>query len=530
MLGAASVWFLVISVCCLAALSRVELAAEEPQYGGTLRVAILGEVAHFDPHQDETFALMMTAAPVYNTLLQFSPTEYPQIIGDLAESWTVSEDGLTYTFTLHQGVQFHDESELTGADVKASYEKIIWPPQGVESPRQAMFQALESITVPEPYTVVFTLKRPAASMLSHLASPWNVIYPKKYLDQDRNYFKTHMLGSGPFKLKSYVPGKGLEVEKNPHYWVQERPYLDGVTFLFFKELSEITKALRTEQVDIEFRSLPPAEVEALRKQKGRELNVQSPGWITFWGVAPNLSRPPMNDERVRKALSLAMNRYDMARTLAPLTGLGGVGGLVRPGTPWALDAEELARLPGYGQDIEASRAEARRLLADAGYNEDNPLKVVLKNRNVKLYIDFGRAVIAAWQRIGVQAEHRLEDTATWSASEKKRDFELLVISASDYVDDPDIQLSRWLTNSARNYPGLSDPAYDQLFEQQSQTLDAQQRVAMVKDMQRLLLGKAFFIQGLWSSRMVVYAARVQNYGAHPSHYTNQRLQDVWLAR
>jgi ABC-type transport system substrate-binding protein len=191
----------------------------------------------------------------------------------------------------------------------------------------------------------------------------------------------------------------------------------------------------------------------------------------------------------------------------------------------------LAQLPGYGTDLEAGRAEARRLLAAAGYNEDNPLKVVLKNRNVKLpYIDFGIAVLAAWHKIGVQAEHRLEDTTTWSASEKNRDFQLLVISASDYADDPDIQLSRWLTNNARNYPGVSDPAYDQLFEEQSRTLDAQLRLAIVKDMQRLILGKAMFLQGLWASRTVVQAARVHDYVAHPSHYTNQRLQDVWLAR
>jgi ABC-type transport system substrate-binding protein len=146
------------------------------------------------------------------------------------------------------------------------------------------------------------------------------------------------------------------------------------------------------------------------------------------------------------------------------------------------------------------------------------------------YIDFGIAVLAAWQKIGVQAEHRLEDTATWSASEKKRDFQLLVISASDYADDPDIQLSRWLTNNARNYPGVSEPVYDQMFEQQSQTLDPQQRIALVKDMQRLLLGQAVFLQGLWASRTVVQVARVHNYVAHPSHYTNQRLQDVWLVR
>jgi len=239
----------------------------------------------------------------------------------------------------------------------------------------------------------------------------------------------------------------------------------------------------------------------------------------------------MHDERVRQALALALDRAAMARTLAPFTGLHTVGALMRPDTPWALNAEELAQFPGYAVDPEASRTEARRLLAEAGYNEHNPLRVVLKNRNVRLpNIDFGLAVIAAWQKIGVQVEHRLEDAATWQSSASKRDFELLVTEGSDYADDPDLQLSRWLSGNAQNYPGLADPAYDQLFARQSRELDPQQRLALVKEMQQWLLGKAIFLQGLWAARTVVHTTHVKNYVAHPSHYTNQRLQDIWLAQ
>jgi ABC-type transport system substrate-binding protein len=191
----------------------------------------------------------------------------------------------------------------------------------------------------------------------------------------------------------------------------------------------------------------------------------------------------------------------------------------------------LAQLPGFGKNAEAERAAAKRLLAAAGFNEHNPLHVVLKNRNMKLpYLDFGVYVISAWQKVGVQVEHRLEETATWNASQQNRDFELIVTPGSDYADEPDIQLSRWLTGGPQNYSGQADAEYDRLYEQQSQDLDLQQRLALVKEMQRRVMAKANFIQGLWSSRAVVHSAKVKGYVAHPSHYTNQRLQDVWLAK
>jgi peptide/nickel transport system substrate-binding protein len=522
---------LVTLLLCLAVLVSHGLAADMPRYGGVLRVAIEAEPPSLDPHQETTFAVLMLAAPIYNTLLQFAPTDYSQIIGDLAASWMVSQDGLTYTFTLHKGVKFHDESDLTSADVKATYTKLMAPPQGVRSARHETFKAIAQIDTPDAHTVVFTLQYPAASMLSAFASPWNVIYPKKYLDQEPNYFKTHMVGSGPFTFKEYVRGASFEVVKNPHYWVKDRPYMDGIKFFFFKDLAAEARSLRTGQTDIEFRSMPPTEIDAMLRQKGEGITVQKTGWVTFWGIQPNVTRTPFNDARVRKALSLALDRFDMATTLYPLTGLNGVGALMRPGTPWALSAEQLAQLPGYSKAIEANRVEAKRLLAEAGYTERNPLKFVLKNRNIKLpYIDFAVYIIDAWQKIGVQAEHRPEETTSYIASRNQQDFEIIISPGSDYVDEPDVQLSRWVSSSPQNYGRVHDPAYDTLFEQQSRELDPAKRTALVQEMQRLLIEQSYFIQGLWSERAVVHSARVQNYVAHPSHYTNQRLQDVWLSR
>ena len=327
-------------------------AAETPRRGGILLAAIGADAPSLDPHQESTFANIQLVAPLYSTLLQFDPLDSSRIIGDVGTEWKISPDGLTYTFKIRQGVRFHDGSLLTSADVKASYDKIVFPPEGTRSIRKAHYKAVKAIEAPDPSTVVFRLKHPSAAFLANLASPWNVIFPKKYLDKDPNYFRKNVVGSGPFKFKSYVRGSTFEGERNPDYFIKDRPYLDGYKFYISPETSVRAAALRSGRAHIEFRGLPGSEVEAIKRQLGDKVVVQdapTPGW---WAVSFNHKVKPFDDERVRKALTLAIDRYAMGKVLFPLTGLRDVGGLVRPGTQWAMSPAELEKLPGFGRDIE----------------------------------------------------------------------------------------------------------------------------------------------------------------------------------
>src|SRR5438046_3820297 len=385
-------------------------AAETPRRGGVLLAAIAADAPSLDPHQEETFATIEVVAPCYSTLLQIDPYHYPKVIGDVATEWKIAPDGLTYTFKLRPGLRFHDGSALTSADVKATYEKIVFPPAGVRSIRRNSYAAITSIEAPDANTIVFKLKHPSASLRDNFASPWNVIYPKKYLDQDPNYFKTHVIGSGPFKFKSHTRGSTFEGQRNPDYFVKDRPYLDGYKFFVSTETSARAAALRSGRAWIEFRTMPAAEVEAIRKTLGNKVVVQDTAATGLFGIAMNQTMKPFTDIRVRKALTLAFDRYTAGRVLYPIASLRDVGALIRPATEWAMADAELQKLPGFGKDMEKNRAEARRLLAEAGY--PNGFKVVLKNRNVRVpYIDFAVFVIQEWKKIGVQAEHRPLETA-----------------------------------------------------------------------------------------------------------------------
>ncbi len=507
----------------------IAATSDTPRRGGILLATIAAEPPSLDPHQESTFANIQLVAPCYSTLVQFDPQHFPRIVGDVATEWKVSPDGLTYTFKIRPDIRFHDGSALTAADVKASYDKVVFPPAGVRSPRKAAYASVKSIEAPDPTTVVFRLKFPSASLMMNFASPWTVIFPRKYFDQDPNYFKTHVLGSGPFRFKSYTHGATFEGERNPDYFLKDRPYLDGYKFYISTETSVRAAAIRSGRAYIEFRNLPGPEVEAIKKQLGDRVVVQETPVTASWGVWPNNTVKPFNDARVRKALTLAIDRYTGSRVLAPINGLRLIGGTMRPGSEWAMSQDELEKLPGFGRDAEKNRIEARRLLAEAGY--PHGLKVVLKNRNIKLpYEDWAVFAIQEWRKIGVEADHRPLETAAWfNDGQNTGNFELIVSAPTRFIDDPDVWLNRYTSGDTENWGRIADPRLDDLFARQQRALDPVERRKLVNEVDRIVLENAYYIPGLWWTRNVVHWAKVRNYVAPPNYYTNQKLQDVWLA-
>jgi peptide/nickel transport system substrate-binding protein len=251
--------------------------------------------------------------------------------------------------------------------------------------------------------------------------------------------------------------------------------------------------------------------------------------IGTFGVTLNVDKKPFDDERVRKALNLAIDRYDLVKTLAPITNLELVGGIMPPINQWALSQEELEAFPGFSRDHAASLREAKRLLAEAGY--PNGFKTVLSNRNIKMpYIDLAVYLISAWKKIGVEAEHKVEETATWSQTRVNRDFELLLDPyGSTLVGDPDEMLDKFVTGQPENWGRMSDPVVDDLFSLQSKEMNEAKRIQLVKQMSRRILEKAWRIPGPWTTRIEVRTARLRNYEPMPSHWNNRRFEDAWLA-
>ena len=512
----------------LLVLHGTAAAEPHPTRGGTLDFAVDAEPPNYDCHANFSFVFIHPVIPHYSTLLKFDTANYPQVVGDLAESWSVSTDRRTYTFKLRQNVLFHDGSRLTSADVKASYDRIIHPPQGVLSVRRADYGAVTGIDTPDPATVVFHLQWPDAAMLANFASPWNCIYNAAKLKEDPLFPKTHVLGTGPFVFVEHQKGDHWTGKRWDKYFLVGRPYLDGYRANFIAGAAQV-EAMEKGRIMAQFRSFSPAERDEMVKAIGDRIEVREGPWTSYLAVAFNATRPPFDDTRVRRALSLAIDRWHAAQALADSTFLKYVGGLMRPGTAISMPEVELVTLPGFSRDIAASRAEARRLLAEAGVPN---LEVTLTNRkDVPIpYGPAGEFVVAAWREIGVQATHELLSTKEWQTALETGRFAAAIDLAADYFDDPTIQLARYISRdlSPINHSGSTDRFLDALYIGQALSTDPRQRAKIVRDFERHALSTANTVPLLWWNRIVVNSEKFKGWNMSPSQYIGQDLADVWL--
>jgi len=502
-------------------------APPTPKHGGILEFSVDAEPSNYDCDANISFAFLHPIAPHYSTLLKFDAPHYPQVKGDLATSWSVSADRLTYTFKLHPRVLFHDGSAMTSADVKASYERIAHPPAGVISARQVNFAAIAAIDTPDAETVVFRLRWPEAAMLANFASPWNCIYSAAKLEEDPLFPQKHILGTGAFTFVEHVVGDHWSGKRFEHYFEPDRPYLDGYRADFSTEAKAV-EGLEKGTIMAKFGSVTPQERDHLVESLGDKIVVSDGPWINNIPHTFNPKRPPLGDARVRRALSLAIDRWDAAKALSNISFLKYVGGVMRPGFAMATPDAELATLPGFSHDIEASRAEARRLLAEAGVKD---LHLKLANRTLASpYFVAADYLIEAWRRIGVTLTQEKLDNKHWQAAMEQGNFDVSFDFVGDYFDDPTLQLTKFVSTdlSPVNFANSQDRFLDALYIGQAVTTDPRLRTKIVRDFERHALTQAYAVPFLWWNRIVITSAAVKNWTMTPSHFIEQDLTDVWL--
>ncbi|MDP2954085.1 MAG: ABC transporter substrate-binding protein, partial [Chloroflexota bacterium] len=432
-------------------------SADKPKSGGVLKASIREDPARFDLHQAASFRDLQPLLPAYNLLVSIDLIDTTKVIPDLAQSWQVSPDGKVYTFSLNKDVKWHDGQPFTSADVKNTFERILIPPKGVFSPRQAYYGAIETIETPDPQTVKFTLKNPQPAFPTMLAVPFSVVFPKHILDTKGNMDKD-IMGTGPFKLKEFIRGVSLSMEKNPNYFKPGRPYLDGILYYKISDEASAEAALRTKGVDI----LMPGHVNMPRSKREKlvkdipQMTSEVKGVPVQIGLIPNFTRKPWSDVRVRKAAMLA---NDQEVPITVLTQGDAVRGGFMPPGPWAIPQEELEKMPGFRKPTEQDLAQARKLLAEAGFPQG--FKTTFLTRGVSTYIAQGTVGKDQLAKIGVEVDLQIKETGAWEEQRRKGDFDAMVYGVvSVEINDPDIILSRYLSTSSGNYGKYNNPAYD----------------------------------------------------------------------
>jgi peptide/nickel transport system substrate-binding protein len=431
----------------------------------------------------------------------------------LAESWTVSDDQRVYEFKLREGLKFHNGDPFTAEDVKFSFYRA--------KSSRLLKEKVRDVEIADRYRVRFHLHEPFPDFMAFygtLATASSWIVPKSYVEKvGDDGFRKAPVGLGPYRFVSNTPGVEVVLEAYESYW-RKMPSVKRLVLKSVPEATTRAAMLRKGEVDIAYLLDAPA---ALELQRDPNFKVAFSGaigihFLEFFDQWDPKS--PWHDRRVRLAASHAIDR----KTINEAENLGAskLNGNIVPRTfEFALPLEPHAYDP----------ARARQLLAEAGY--PNGFKVTLKNRNIKLpYQDLAVYVVQEWRKIGVEAEHRPLETTSWYAEGRdKGNFELMVFPAGAFVDDPDQLLAPYITGSPQNWARFSNPAMDDLYARQARSLDPAERRKLVVEMQKIALENVYTMPVLWWSRNVVHWAKVKNWIAPPSHFTNQRLQDVWLS-
>jgi peptide/nickel transport system substrate-binding protein len=509
------------------------LQAQTPRSGGELVFPVPSEPPSYDGHREETFGLIHPFAPFYNTLLRVDPFDkggtkpYPS----LAESWTVSADGKTYTFKLRRGVKFHDGSEMTSKDVKASYDKIIFPPAGVGSSRKGQYAVVEAVEAPDAYTVRFRLKNASGSFMASLLSPYNFIYKADILAKDMNWHEKNVMGTGPFTFVEHVKGSHVVGKKFANYWDKGKPYLDGFRAIFIRSSGAQVAAVRGERAHIQFRGFTPADRDNLKAALGDKIVVQESAWDCILLVGINHDKKPFDDKRVRRALTLALDRHQASESLSKIAIVKSVAGVQVPGTPFATPPEELNKLAGYWTDINKSRAEARRLLKEAGVPEG--FSFTFTNRGIPMpYEPLGVWMIDQWRQIGLNVQQQVIEPAAYFGVIRKGDAQVFMDFQCGYIVEPDLDMYKFVSSDRNpaNYSRYKDPVLDDLYDKQSRATNVDERKQLIRAFEKRLLDEeAHYLMTLQWHRIIPHSAKVKGWTVTPSHYLNNTLDTVWLS-
>jgi peptide/nickel transport system substrate-binding protein len=518
------------------ALATGPAFSADAQHGGVLNAMLREDLPQgFAIHETATISTVWPAMPCFSNLVVFDPLKKTEtaatVIGDLAERWAWQENYRTLVFQLRKGVKWHDGEPFTAKDVKYTFDMVRGAPDAAGhlrlNPRKDWYSNVEAIEAPDPQTVVFRLKRPQPSLLLMLASGYSPVYPAHVPAAE---FRTRCVGTGPFRVKEWRRGQFVEYVKNPDYFVPGHPYLDGIRYVVIAERGARTAALQAGRLDVAFPGEgTKAMWEQLHKAEPRLVVDITPTNVND-NLIMNIGRPPFNDVRLRRAISLAVDRSAYVRAVAQGGAVVGAAMLPKPRGVWGLLPADLRSLPGYGRGAD-EKAAARKLLAQAGYGRDRPLAVEMATRAIALYVDFASFIVSELKAVGVDATLKQVETAQWHPLVTRRDYQLGANLTGIGIDDPDANFfENYACRSPRNYTDYCDEQTMRLMEQQSQELDADKRLALVRQIQQKLeLDVARPVMG-WRLDYNVRWPHVHNFVPHQSIYNYGRLHEVWLDR
>ena len=449
--------------CALAVLCLGWAAtpAAAQKSGGTLRLFHRDSPASGSIHEEATISAVAPFSAVFNNLIRFNQHEKqnrPEFIEpELAESWKWNDDYTRLTFKLRDGVKWHDGKPFSAADVKCTWDMLLGKSQDKLrlNPRKAWYRNLDEIVTEGNDTVTFVMKRPQPAFTMMLASAYGPVYPCHVPAAE---MRNKPIGTGPFKFVEYKRNEYIKFAKNPDYWKKGFPYLDAIEWTIIPNRSTQTLAFIAGQFDLTFPFEQTVQtMKDVQNQAPTAICELDPTMVAF-NFMVNRDNPPFNDPDMRLAMMLTIDRKAFLDIISE--GKGQIGGAMQspPSGLWGLPPEILQTLPGYGPDVEKSRAEARKLMEKHGYGPDNRLKVKVATRNIAQYRDPAVVLIDQLKHIYIDGELEVVETANWFPKIARKDFIMAANLSGSGVDDPDAYFyEHYACGSERNYTNYCNP-------------------------------------------------------------------------
>jgi peptide/nickel transport system substrate-binding protein len=519
----------------LAALGVAPAGGQTPKRGGVLNAMLGEDPPGFSIHESATISGVWPVMPCYSNLVLFDPLK-PQetadtVLPELAERWSWQDNYRNLVFFLRRNVRWHDGRPFTSRDVKHTFdvvrESAETPARLRLNPRKDWYTNIEGIEAPEPHVVVFRLKRPQPSLLLMLAAGYSPVYPAHVPLAE---LRQRCVGTGPFRLKEYVRGQIVELERNPDYFVPGRPYLDGIRYPIITERGTRLAALQAGRLDVAMPLEMTKTMAETAKRSVPSLVVVETGQIGTDNVIMHHKKAPFDDVRVRRAVSLAMDRQAFVQGVRHGGAVAGAALMPPPFGAWGLPGQDLRTLAGY-RPPDRDKAEARQLLAAAGFGPGKPLRVELVTRAFAIYVDVASFVVDQLRQVGVEATVKPIETSAWFPALTRRDYVIGANLTAAAIDDPDVYLyENYKCGTARNYTEYCSEEMDRLIDQQSQELDRTRRLALVRDIQRKLEADVARPMLAWRNEYFTQWPHVKNLVPHHSLYNYGRMQEVWLDR
>jgi peptide/nickel transport system substrate-binding protein len=524
---------LVILVAAALIAAPAEAQTAKPKRGGILNSVLTEDPPGLLVHESATISNVWPMSPCYSNLVIFDPLKpldsAETVIPELAEKWSWQDNYRNLVFFLRKNVTWHDGRPFTARDVKHTFDMVREAPDAAvkmrTSPRKDWYANVEAIETPEPHTVVFRLKRPQPSLLLMFASGYSPVFPAHVPIAE---LRQRCVGTGPFRQKEYLRGQLIELERNPSYFVPDRPYLDGIRYTIIRERGTRLAALQAGRIDAFMPlEMTKAMADAARAQ-APSLVITEVGQNGSDNVILNHKRAPFDNPAVRRAVNLALDRNAYVRGVRQNGAVTGAALMPKPLGFWGLPEPELRALAGY-RDPAQDKAEAKRLLAGAGHGPDKPLRVDLVTRTLPIYLDLASFVVDQLRLIGMEATIKQLDTAAWFPALSRRDFQIGANLTAGGFDDPDAYLfENYKCGSPRNYTDYCSEQMDRLIDQQSQELDRAKRLKLVADIQRKLEADVARPMLGWRKEYFARWPHVKNLVPHNALYNYGRMQEVWL--